>query len=870
MPIEWNPNAEPIIGVEHPAVGYANLKSDNYQDQWALTFEARDTQPLERLRLFFPFGSQTSGNGYQFSYLNSPFIVELYPEGAEVTGAPIHDIFTPSNLGTFSGGFSLLSYSAGVPALADIQNLNDGLGFKAYLHRAFFDVQFATQAFPLNRKILRMGLESYVTGPWFVQRADNGTVTWDAIVIAFQPTTSPGTHFYHGEAIVTGGPSPRWQIMTPQFIRDFRSTGLGGPHFYRIAEQAGAGTWSFDHVRMHVVSLPETRIGVGVATYDPGLGSSTLGRWIVIPMTTPAGTGTPSLVSGNRYTLVVRRNTGDSHYTSTQFCQTPARYLRGFPQDPDDYILRPVIQKVPDAAVPGANNADFWLNGTLEPTGLGDQVEGVLGLRLNQTAAIYLNASQPYEFSMPGAMWGGKKDIIPATNAPTTGCEIVQSLVAGGSGMIYGQVGLIVGLRDFDPQPNGPITVNVYDDPAMSSLVLGPAELTLDQWNTAPFNVPFNDTDLFGCRYKHVRVRFPQSVNLPADTYFVRLRAPACDESHQWKVAVLHTFDKTANNIEAVGSFGGTTEFATGFINRGQPGSAAYTLMASSTRFTDAQITLMTVPVAPTGVGAEVYTVNAHHVHGESCSDPTDSLCGEETIQGIQVSWDNISDPMVTSYQIQRKDETEEAWTFVAEIGAIVSGAPIPSYWEDYECRMAVPNCYRVRAARSDGITGDWSAEVCATITDTRVALSFTSNSATGMGCVYPEMWEGAEPEQSWEFNEYSDVERHLIYGKDGQAAFHPTERRGDSFTRVILLNAVASVGKPSLDITDPLRDLSWAALPYICVRDGKGNRWFASIELPSAVHRKRINLWFAEVTVVEAITEPALVDNRVQQVTSS
>jgi hypothetical protein len=94
------------------------------------------------------------------------------------------------------------------------------------------------------------------------------------------------------------------------------------------------------------------------------------------------------------------------------------------------------------------------------------------------------------------------------------------------------------------------------------------------------------------------------------------------------------------------------------------------------------------------------------------------------------------------------------------------------------------------------------------------------------------------------------------MYGKDFFTAFHPLERGGDQFTRVLLVNA-AAIPVPSLANFRGLRDLAWASLNYVCVRDELGNRWFANIIVPDGNARLDRAIYMAQIQVSEVTDTP-------------
>jgi len=57
------------------------------------------------------------------------------------------------------------------------------------------------------------------------------------------------------------------------------------------------------------------------------------------------------------------------------------------------------------------------------------------------------------------------------------------------------------------------------------------------------------------------------------------------------------------------------------------------------------------------------------------------------------------------------------------------------------------------------------------------------------------------------------------------------------------------------------LRDMAWAGLPYVCVRNEIGDRWYANVSVPSGSFSTRFNqaraLQLAQIQVTEVSTSP-------------
>ena len=119
--------------------------------------------------------------------------------------------------------------------------------------------------------------------------------------------------------------------------------------------------------------------------------------------------------------------------------------------------------------------------------------------------------------------------------------------------------------------------------------------------------------------------------------------------------------------------------------------------------------------------------------------------------------------------------------------------------------------------------------------------------------------WDGA-PIEDFKLPEADMVQYQPMYGRDGSMAFHGTERGLETFDRTILL-AAAAIDPVRLADAKTIRDLAWANLPYVCVRDDIGDRWFASIQIPTVNSRMNRTKYFARVEITEVTQTPAVID---------
>lgn len=232
------------------------------------------------------------------------------------------------------------------------------------------------------------------------------------------------------------------------------------------------------------------------------------------------------------------------------------------------------------------------------------------------------------------------------------------------------------------------------------------------------------------------------------------------------------------------------------------------------------------------------------------------------------VLYDNImfSDPTFGALELQRMDEVDTGWqTIMKATNPAVSG------FNDFEARVGLSSSYRIRMTNVLNFAGPWSSTITSTIpapgvtgsqivTDSQI-LIFTSNEHQdgSINLAYANAWEGSVNE-GFTFPESAFVQLQAMYNKDFFTAFRPRERGGSRFSRTVLVQA-AAISPPSLPDFTSLRDMAWDDVPYICVRDNDGNRWLATVLVPTGNVRHFRKLYMAEVDVIEVTDTPSPVN---------
>lgn len=211
-------------------------------------------------------------------------------------------------------------------------------------------------------------------------------------------------------------------------------------------------------------------------------------------------------------------------------------------------------------------------------------------------------------------------------------------------------------------------------------------------------------------------------------------------------------------------------------------------------------------------------------------------------------------------YELQRMDDLTDWQT-------IMQGSPCSWYMNDYEARVGISSTYRMRIVDALNFVGPWSSESSHTLSSPGVTggscldgvgtLIFTSNAAQDgrYNLAYTQIWE-QNVQEDFVFPEASTVSLQRVYQRDFAVAFKGTERGGDQFSRNILVHN-AAVSPERLANISSLRDMAWADVPYICVRDEIGDRWMALVQVPAESVRRNRKLYLATLAVTE-VTDTA------------
>lgn len=214
--------------------------------------------------------------------------------------------------------------------------------------------------------------------------------------------------------------------------------------------------------------------------------------------------------------------------------------------------------------------------------------------------------------------------------------------------------------------------------------------------------------------------------------------------------------------------------------------------------------------------------------------------------------------------ELQRMDPLTDWQTIMLATTAVTA-------FNDYEARIGDLSSYRIRMVAPYNFPGVWSSTVTSTLASPGVSgtsldstshiLAFTTNSRQdgSSNLAYALGWDG-EIAEDFSFPEAAGQQIQAMYGRDFVTVFRPEERGGTNFSRTLLVQA-AAIADPTLEDFTSLRDMAWDDVPYIAVRDEQGNRWFASVSVPSGRVQRNRRLYLAPINIIQVTDTPTPVD---------
>lgn len=797
---EWNPNNPSVIGPEFLAVRDSSIFPGITTPQVVQRFRSNSAETIAGVRLY---RTVIAANG-------ATQIVEVVPAGDEVADPAEFTVVTYApNVLTVTAG-TVQDGSGGAAVVTDIDEWPPN--YTDYVEagpNASFDLQFASGAIAPTGRIAEVAVE-VVTARGYGTTSDGTVDTRRCVVSLDNGGTLHGGMLRTIPANNSAGTAGRYiwhwgeinpitgQPWTPADVAAFDSATTE----VRIARQTGdGGSLIVAAVRLVVVyENSERRVATGAHV------SSTVEAFdwsATIPVSSPAGAANWAKANATDYALVVRQADQGG---LTPFAVPSMGVGTVHADDPAPDGLE--SYDVTATAVTFLTDNATTLAGSIPSAAVA--VPGrLIAFVLRTTGPATSADGQPYnDVRTPGVFSGSGAN---------------QQELRTSTSDTYSGLRLAVGW--FLARPTAPLLVTVRrrsDNVAVGSFSV--PESTVDAVGSAALVV----TD--------VKATDPGFALVAATQYYLDYTS-ATPSTATWIVGLLAVNGGAGGVTYQEATYSGGTDQADPI---GGTASTALTYTPA-----DFAAVLEAAVDPPTGLTA---TADAQTL-------PDAPPCGPTGIPYASLAWDpTVLGADFARYDVERLGVDGLTWQRIAEIVDEASDG-----FDDVEARLGLLESYRVRAVRSDGASSYWTDVATVTVPAAGCGYTFTSNEAPTLSVGYPDTYEGRSI-RTYQFPEAGEVTYRTLYGRDYQTAFHPLSRRGVTFSRQLTIGGLAApaagVGPPAAAF---LRDLVWASLPYVCVRDNDGNRWFASVRVPDlSAWRYHTNhaLWVT-VDVVEVTATP-------------
>lgn len=809
----WNPNSPALLGLEQASLAIDNFRVASLAQQELIRWTSQATGAVGDLACYGDTGSvagainagpvpPTNPVGW-FAYAGQkmPVLLDVVPRANEVASAVQVDTYPVTAVSGWNNA------AGGASATTDVTTQGDGSYLKGS-STALLTLTFAGASAFANRHVLAVEFELWSSGSLIGARTIGATTSYAYDSFSAVSAAVAQKIIRYGEigTLSINGPSgggvPGW--WTPAAVQAF---GAGGTS--RLALWANNAPATLDYAVMRVYSVLERRLAVA-PLLPAGKG------WAIGTAQVPTRTGAWSSVNGTDYTAVLRRPVPSINVASYASESTLVhRRLKGTPIFAG---LRSRKVATIDLAGPSYQVATVAAaDDAVTPT-----------FRVKDTTPADRADSQPYvntgvlAFPHPSAQDASFGVALPAgADYRQVYAVLSADLVPAGSNVkLY--IGDSLG-------PKTPFFTLTKDD-VDGSPVVGTARVLLPDGTVKTVTMhrarAAAASSSAGETGAYVIVGF-----YPTQTGGIGVAGGSgATTSAPWVMAYL--VDEGASTFTAGG--------ANGFIQQGYdatPGGT-YTTAAG---FGDANLTVALPINAPATI------------------TPTAGLLSG-LVPRVSVAWTNpagFSSSGFTRWEVERWTAAD-GWQRIAEIPTAATLTFL-----DLEVRVGVATQYRVRQVRAGDVQSDWITSGNVTATGTEACLLyFTSNLVPATGLAYPDV-DGSRVVRGFDFIDAGEVTFAEVYGRDYQVSFRTLEKRGVKFQRRILVagggqTAPASVGPAN---ADPLRALAASsAAPYVCVRDGQGNRWLGAVVV-SDLASPIVAPWNHEsaVTVTETTATPAV-----------
>lgn len=859
----YNPSAPIVLGEEWVGIRDETITFapgiPNYEVGFTFTLEQSRT--LQEVRFYLEDWP---------SYDGQTVMVNIYNADTEDDSGPVKSVIIPCNNGTVTAGtggavafVNATGFADAVASPSDNKYISGDMGRDSATpskHQAYFAVNSFSQTLT-GKRILgvnllyslgntgyslpfeeRPGWELYLAGD-SLSRIAYGSADAGGIFGNLVQHRDEGRSTSYSRAEL-GNYNHFWSSTTPPTTTSERlpwtfdslaRMEISATNRYSVyLTGSDDGTTvvgaSIEYLALEVFYCEERRVAFGGREYGVSLPATLRTPWVsnanIVPMRTTALAASPVLPAG-RYLLTVSLGS-KGFYT---------------PQASPDLVALRELDAISSFEGVQVTVPYPWNDNTIDQELTSEQVHVIPQLSVHTSSGTL---TEPHVY--------GRLAKAPVYGTVTATQEILDAPAGGATS--FPQV-------RFYGRRFGDTTVDLtLDSPSIpgSSVTLTPTE--------------FDSLDELVDGWKEITLRFATAPSMGTGT------------NPQWRFSA--SGEAAGNQWQVLGLSAPALSGTPGNLNTSVPaphtlGSATYGAPSAGTTInlgwlsplvsattddqtSDAVLIFSTDPPTPANVAVEVSQQELSTV------DPTcfASGCVPTSLYYNEITWDAITSPTAItgfgSYELQRYDPVDGDFFTIMEATDYTL-----TTFNDYEARVGQPSVYRLRSTNLYDFAGLWSPQVTATVTspgvvgaDTTILMFTTNSHQDGSGnLAYSAAWMNT-PVEEYVWPESGTVVLQDMFNKDYPTAFRPLERGGERFARQILVNAAGIPPATTARGFESLRDMAWDTVPYVCVRNEDGDRWYSTVVVPSGSVRRMITmgrLCMANVQVVEVTDTPYPVD---------
>jgi hypothetical protein len=259
----------------------------------------------------------------------------------------------------------------------------------------------------------------------------------------------------------------------------------------------------------------------------------------------------------------------------------------------------------------------------------------------------------------------------------------------------------------------------------------------------------------------------------------------------------------------------------------------------------DLMVTLIQQPASPTASVA-VTTLT------EASADHPQLFCAADAFEVAKVTWTASAYTGFGQWEVQREEaDSLGNWQTLAHITSETQKTYV-----DYTARRNLATRYRVRAVLASGAFSEWHATAQVILRPKGSEVVLTSDADPSLTVVVER-----KPSLRYQFLNPEEDTFVSMAGKPYQTVFGLPVERGVRFEYDLLVNLVNQPVERGLAAFNALRTLGTSQeIPYVVVLDYEGERFYAHLQMASALREQPGHRYTTTITITEVTDTPVVV----------